>query len=273
VGAGGVIRFATTAGPAHLTADLLGWIDTSGSTVTGSGLVPLPRATLLDTAVRGAPLAADAPARVTAAGVRGVPPDSTAVVLEVSATDARAAGHLVLWAGDQRRPAVSHMNVGPGGPRSNTMVVPVAADGTIDVVAVGTAAHVRIEVVGAFAPGRSPVTVGDPRRVVDSRRAVGMATGPVRAGTSTGLTLPPAAVPPGAAAVWVHLTATPTGGPVRVRLWGHGQPVPGTPQLVVPDGHPVSQLLLVTPDERGRLRLAVSGGDAHVMLDVVGYTA
>jgi len=272
VGAGGVIRFATTVGPVHLTADLLGWIDTTGNTVTGSGLVPLPRATLLDTTALGAPLAAGTPTRVAAAGVWRVPPDTTAVVLEVSATDATDAGHLVLWAGDRRRPAVSHMNVAPGGPRSNTMVVPVAADGTIDVVAVGTSAHVRIEVVGAFAPGRSPVTVGDPRRVVDTRRAVGIAAGPVRAGTSTGLALPPGVVPPGADAVWVHLTATPTGGSVGVRLWGHGQPVPGTPQLVVRDGHPVSQLLLVTPDDRGRLRLAVSGGDAHVMLDVVGHT-
>jgi hypothetical protein len=199
-------------------------------------------------------------------------------MLEVTVTEPATDGHVVLWAGDRRRPAVSHMNLQTGQRRSNTVIVPVAGDGTIDVVAVGTSTALRVDVVGVFRPGRSGVTVVDPRRVVDSRRAVGVAVGPVRAGTSVGVTLPQAVVPAGVSAALVHVTAaapaaagTNRAGTGWLRVWGQGAPVPETPQIVFPAGRTVSQLLLVQPDERGRLRLAVSAADTHVMMDVVGY--
>jgi hypothetical protein len=271
VGAGGVVRLANSGGAVHVTADLIGWIDSSGATATGSGLVPVPRATLFDTQRRGTPLVADTPIRVQASGVWRVPADTTAVVLEVSVTDPSADGHLVVWAGDRRRPAVSHMNLQRGRQGSNTVMVPVAADGTIDVALTGASGHVRLDVVGAFRPGRSPVTVVEARRVVDTRRAVGLAAGPMPAGTSAGFALPSALVPPGVGSVWLHVTAANPNGRGLVRVWGHGQPVPTTAQLTFESGRTESQLLLVTPDERGRLRVAVSGADTHVMADVVGY--
>lgn len=276
VGAGGVIRFANRSGATHVTADLLGWIDTTGgagASGAGSGLVPIPRATLFDTTRSGADLAADTPVRFAASGVWRVPGDATAVLLEVTARDPAADGHVVMWAGDRRRPAVSHLNLQTGRTRSNTVIVPVAADGTIEVAAVGTSTALRIDVVGAFRPGRAPITVVDPRRVVDSRRAVGVATGPLRAGSSTGISLPSTVVPAGVSAVLVHVSTANPAGTGWLRVWGQGAPVPDTPQIAFQAGRTVSQLLLVRPDERGRLRVAVSGADTQVMMDVVGYVA
>lgn len=280
VGAGGVIRVANRGGATHVTADIMGWIDSTGGAGSGSGagsgLVPVPRATLFDTARSDVPLAADVPTRLDVSVMGQVPTDATAVMLEVTAGDPEADGHVVLWAGDRRRPAVSHMNLQAGQRRSNTVIVPVAGDGTIDVVSVATSTELRIDVVGAFVPGRSGVTVVDPRRVVDSRRAVGVATGPLRAGTSVGVMLPHAVVPADVSAVLIHVTAAaPMGAnPGRnglLRVWGQGAPVPDTPHIVFQTGRTVSQLLLVQPDARGRLRVAVSAADTHLMMDVVGY--
>lgn len=273
VGAGGVVRIANTGPSVHLTADLLGWIDTSGAVTTGAGVVPVARTTLFDSARLGEPLAADTPVRVPVAGVGEVPVGATAVTLDVTAGDVARDGHMVMWAGDGRRPAVSHMNLQGGQRRANTVVVPLAADGTVDVALVGTSASLRIDVVGAWSPGGRPLTVIDPRRVIDSRRGVGVAAGPVRARTSVGLTLPVAVVPTGVQAVWLHVTAATPAGAGRLRVWTQGAPVPDAPTLVFAPGRTVSQLVLVEPDERGRLRLAVSGVDTHVMMDVVGYVS
>jgi hypothetical protein len=272
VGAGGVIRIANQRGPTHLTADLLGYIDTSGAvTASASGLMPLPRATLLDTSRQGSPLTPNTPTRVRATGVWKVPADATAVMLDVTATEAAGDGHVVMWAGGTRQPAVSHLNLQRGERRSNTVMVPVAADGTIEVAVFATSTHLRVDVVGAWRPGGRAVTVIDPRRVVDSRRGVAMATGPVAARTSVGVTLPTEVVPTGVTAVWLHVTAASPTGDGRLTVWAPGTPTPTVPTLHFGAGRTASQLVLVAPDPQGRLRVAASDAATHVMIDVVGY--
>jgi hypothetical protein len=272
VGAGGVIRFANQSGPLHLAADVVGWIDAAGGSTKGSGLVPVSRSTLFDTTLRGTPLAVDTPTRVKVAGVASVPSDATAVVLELSAAEATSGGYVAVWPGASRRPDVSHLNLQRGERRSNTVIVPVARDGTVDVMVVGSTAHIRIDVVGAFRRSQSPTTVVDPQRVVDSREGLGIPATPLQPGGSSVITLPTRLVPRAATSVWLQVTVIDPTATGEMRLWGSGQTEPATPVLSFTNGRTTSQLILVTPDPQGRVRLGVRGGAAHVALDVMGYT-
>jgi hypothetical protein len=88
-------------------------------------------------------------------GVCGVPAGAEAVAINVTATGATAAGHLVLFPGDAVVPVASTLNFAAGQTRANNAVVALASNGagTIaiqpNVAAAGTV-HVVVDVVGYF---------------------------------------------------------------------------------------------------------------------------
>ena len=122
------------------------------------------------------------------AGAGGVPPTgANAVVLNVTATGETAAGHLIAYPGGTTRPTSSNINWVTGRTVPNLVVVPVGADGKVDLYnASSGTTHFVADVFGYYAAGSGGAVfhAAGPSRLLDTRSG----TGASKAGalTSTG---------------------------------------------------------------------------------------
>ncbi len=64
-------------------------------------------------------------------GRAGVPPDATAVVLNVTATEAQAAGYITVYPCGTTRPTVSNLNTTPGGTVPNAVITKIGTAGKV----------------------------------------------------------------------------------------------------------------------------------------------
>ncbi|WP_037847598.1 MULTISPECIES: PKD domain-containing protein [unclassified Streptomyces] len=112
-------------------------------------------------------------------GRSGIPAGATAVALNVTVTDPKQAGHLTVFPSGQTAPSTSNLNFTPGQTVANSVIVPVGADGKINVrngAWAGT--DVIIDVVGYYGAGSKAaftsttpgIWKGAPWRLMDSRR-------------------------------------------------------------------------------------------------------
>ena len=90
-----------------------------------------------------------------------------AVSLNVTGTEATAAGFVTVWPCDQPRPLASTLNLVPGEDRANFALVPVSVAGTVCVYS-QSGAHLVVDLTGFLAP-TSPYVAISPRRLGDSR--------------------------------------------------------------------------------------------------------
>lgn len=177
--------------PAHVVVDVLGSFVDAPTAVAAGRFVPLPPARLIDTREpvsdtnRFTLRTADGLPVVNAplAGRAGTPPTgvSSAVLTVTAVAGADAAGGWVAVApGGVPRPPTSNLNSnGRGDIRPNLVVVPLGADGSID-LHLFTVDHVVVDVVGWFTDSTvAPSTVGrfrslsNPYREVDTRTSSG----------------------------------------------------------------------------------------------------
>ena len=135
---------------------------------------------------------------------------------------------------------------------------------------------------GQLAKGPEPAGsihfLATPLRAYDSRdtgktklaaaeeRPVNLATGKTLAGASL------LAVPPGATAAIITLTATETGGPGYLTTYSNASPLPATSNLNwVNSGDTVAVTTQVSVDAAGRIKVAAGPASTHFIVDVVGY--
>jgi hypothetical protein len=151
---GGALTVTNRGSASHVVVDVVGWY--AAPTVTGGrhfrAMAPL-RA--LDTRTgRGGPRGAMGPDGVIALWVAGagraVPADAAAVVMTLTSTGASATTYLSTWPGGTARPAASDLNVRRGQTTANLVVVPVGADGTVNVYNRFGTTHVVADVVGYY---------------------------------------------------------------------------------------------------------------------------
>ncbi|MFG3346666.1 PKD domain-containing protein, partial [Streptomyces sp. NPDC048018] len=141
----GKVTFYNRNGTLDLIADIAGYFTLSGK---GSLYEPLTPTRLMDTrSGTGAPKAkigADRTVSLTVAGRGGVPAEGvTAVVLNVTATNATAATFVSAYPYGTTRTSASHLNVTAGQTVPNLVVVPVHdgkvtfynRNGTLDLIA------------------------------------------------------------------------------------------------------------------------------------------
>lgn len=153
VGADGSVALSNAHGQVHLVADLVGWFVPPAGTA-GRLAAALP-ARALDTRTtlggHPGPLAAGEAYRLAVRGVGGVPGSGvSAVVINVTTTDATASGYVTVWPGDSSRPLASTLNSVPGGAVANVAVVPVDAMGTINLYNSAGSAHLVVDVLGWY---------------------------------------------------------------------------------------------------------------------------
>jgi hypothetical protein len=162
VGTGGYIDLYNSAGRVNLLGDVSGYFTpgTGGAnttvipcraletrTGTGVGLcagaVPLPKA----------PVAGGSVLRVKVTGVGGVPPNATAVVLNLTAVGATTPTYVSAYpAGLTTRPSVSNLNVNNASPTANLAIVPVGTGGYIDLYDSAGRVNLDGDISGYFAP-------------------------------------------------------------------------------------------------------------------------
>jgi hypothetical protein len=208
--------------------------------------------------------------RVRIAGRFGLPNDLTAAAVTVTATRVGADGFLTAFPSGQTRPETSTLNVWLGRDRANSAIVPIGADGSIDVWASGPA-DVVVDVTGVFVAAVS-ATSGrfvplPPTRIADTRRAGSPITRLAPGGTAH-LPLPPG-VPPDATALAVNVTSV--GAPRAGFFSLHPASVPATTSVLNVDGSgdPAASGVITPVHASGLNVETTAGGD--LVVDLTGY--
>ncbi|MBD0671793.1 PKD domain-containing protein [Streptomyces sp. CBMA156] len=260
VGPNGTVVIRNNSGYVHAIADVLGYF-TAGSTDRFASVAP---ARLLDTRSDDNPLTSGSARRLKVAGSGGVPANATSAVLNVTATGSTSAGFVAAYPGGTQRPAAgSNLNTVPGRNIPNQVVVPLGADGSVELFTNAAATHLVVDVFGYYGPdGKGLFTPVTPSRLLDSRDSGPF--GPFSSRTVGG-------VPAGATAAVVNLTATGTTEPTHLTAWATGTAKPGTSNLNASPGLDVPNHTTIPVDPQGRFDIANNSGTTHVIADLFGY--
>ncbi|MFD5147943.1 PKD domain-containing protein [Streptomyces sp. NPDC058401] len=190
-------------------------------------------------------------------------------VLNVTVTDATQDTHLTVWASGQPRPSTSNVNVRAGGTSSNTVTVPVGADGRIQAQLNSGSASLIVDFVGYYQPNAgerfSPLA---PTRVLDTRTTGGALPA---AKTRTVKVAGVNGIPADAKAVALNLTGTGATQPAHVIAYPDAAKRPATSNLNVEPGKDKSNQVIVPVGPNGTITLFTNTGSTHLVLDAVGY--
>ena len=194
-----------------------------------SEYVPLAPERIVDTRT-------DPPGRIEAGGTLtvdladDVPAGTTAVAVNLTATQPAAAGFLTAHPCDRARRDVSSVNYPAGGDRGAMAVIPLSAAKTLCVYS-DAASHVIVDLQGAFvaapASGAGLQPLSTPSRIADTRNT----------GRTSILTIP---VPAGSDAVAVNLTATAADAPGFLTAYPCGGAVPNVSNVNFGPTEPVA---------------------------------
>jgi hypothetical protein len=154
VGLGGEVCLYNSA-PTHLVVDLNGYYEASSgfvSVVPGRVLDTRPGATTVDAiGSNGGLRSPGSVTEVVVTGRGGVPANASTVVLNVTVTEAQAAGFVTVFPCGTVRPNASNINTPVGATVPNAVVAQVGVGGTVCLFTM-SAAHLIVDVNG-FYPG------------------------------------------------------------------------------------------------------------------------
>ena len=281
---GSITIYNKGTGSTDVIADVSGYFAQSA----GDGYADATLKRILDTRKGiGAPtakVAANTGIPVTVAGVDGIPSGVTAVAVHVTVADTTGGGWIAAEANGAGTPGTSTLNYGKGQIVSNTVIVPVAADGKIELYNGGgdTPVDLLADVSGYFsttAPDSYvPIT---PMRVWDTRQLSGWtipAGGTEQAFLEGDNGDAPESPFPANATLVVNITVTNTKGSGYLTVYPYGtngSDRPGVSNLNFGPGQTIANLAIL-PTSWTHQEVAVyneSTGSADVVFDVFGYYA
>jgi hypothetical protein len=278
VGTGGQVAFATSNGSTNVVADVVGYYD-DGLGSSGSLFNAMTPQRYLDTRTLGGPITAVAPLDLTVRAdipnVIGVPESATAVVANVTVTNASAATFVSLFPSGAAQPNVSNLNVVPGQTLANLAMVKIGDEGRIRIANAVGGVNVIVDVVGWFEPATgSRFHAMVPDRILDTRINDGL-SGPfgpaqVRALTVAGT----AGIPVGATGLVANVTGTDASAETFVAVYpgGVARPNPFSNVNLGP-GRVVPNLTAVGVSPTGAINLYNHLGTTHLVADAVGWYA
>jgi hypothetical protein len=197
-----------------------------------------------------------------------VPASATAVVLDVTITDATAPGFVTVWPTGSSRPATSALNVDEAGVDvANLAVVAVGAGGSVSISA-QVDADVVVDLSGWFEPSGATAAgrfVAASGRVLDTRVVPGNR---FRAGEARPLDVSDLAGPDPEAVV-LSVVATDAAAPGYVTVWPGGAPRPLASNLNVPAAGTAGNLVVVAAPH-GVVQLYAQE-QTELVVDVVGF--
>ena len=222
---------------------------------------------------------------VQVTGNAGVPAGAAAAVLNVTAVNPGATGHLIVYPQGSTQPVASNVNYGPGQTSANRVIVPLSSSGGISIYS-SAGADVLVDVSGYFTAGAggtgtqftaepAPVRICDTRPGNPSGLSGAAAqcneAGPAAAGETltiqvTGL----AGVPSSAKAVVVNLTGVGPSAQTHLTVFPT-LPVPTTSDLNLSPGQTRANLVVATLNASGQIIIDNSAGSTNVVVDVEGW--
>ena len=264
------------------TADILGDISGYFTPTTASAYTPATEMRLLDTRnAIGAPkakIAAGSDVPVAIAGADSIPSGVTAVAVHVTAVDATGNGWIAAEADGAGTPSTSIINYMAGQTVSNTVIVPVAANGEIELYNGGLSGSVDLlaDVTGYFsADGTDAYVPIVPTRIFNSNG--GGALPPD--GTLVNIPLgqfpdnPYVSVFPANATMVTNLTVTQGQADGYITVYRNGVTRPATSNLNYLKGQTVANLALLGTNDSFQDVDAYnnSTGTTDLIIDELGY--
>jgi hypothetical protein len=178
IGSDGKIDVYNGAGSVNAIVDLAGYFEGG----TGDGFTPLTPCRLFDTrtqntthcaggtASTGTRLAPGGTLQVRVTAATGVPASATVAAISLTAVGAASPTYLTAFPAGPNHPDISDLNVSVGRVASHLVLVPIGANGVIDVYNGGGAVDVVGDLVGFFGPtGTSAYAATTPCRLLDTR--------------------------------------------------------------------------------------------------------
>ena len=250
------------------------------SSVLSGTLVPISSTRVVDTrdgtGGQRRPIGENATLRSKITGVGAVPATGvTAVVANVTTVRPVDRTHLRVFPGNAPRPESSTVNAAPGRAVPNLCIVPVGADGTIQVYNANGDCNAVVDVFAYIGAGNAAGR-GSPRSPEPHPghpEGTGAACRPVQGGSSISLQVTGRGGVPsgGVTAVAVNLTTTKATTNGYVTGWPTGQPRPGTSNLNYVAGLNVPNMAIIPVGAGGKIDLYVNAGSLELVADVVGY--
>jgi hypothetical protein len=206
-----------------------------------------------------------------------VPSGAVAAVLNVTATGQTADTVITAWPSGQSKPLASNLNPRPGVAAAPALVTTrLGPDGAIQLGNGSGIVDLIADVVGYYdAPGASTGSLYmplAPTRLLDTRNGTGGKTTPFV--THEKLTLPIPALPTGATAAVLNITATNTTAPGFVTVWPNGQAQPNASQLNPQPGLTRANLTIAKVGPDKSVDLFNNSATTDLVIDLVGaYTA
>ncbi len=286
-GTGGKVTVYNSQGSTDVILDVFGYVLTSALAPGPDGLFnPLAPARLLDTRDPTGgftALGAGATISLQVTGRGKVPATGvSAVVLNVTATNATTSSYVVAWAEGVTRPVTSNLNFVAGQTVPNRVVVKVGTGGKVDFYNSTGTVDLIVDVGGYYTdptPGGSGsrYTYVTPARLLDTRDGTGGFSLPVGPGGVIplqvaglkGVTTMDSATPPRAVALNVTVT-NPTGASF-LTAWPDGAPRPLASDLNYGPGQTVPNMVVVMLGRTGKVDLYNSAGSTDVIVDVLGW--
>jgi hypothetical protein len=155
VGSGGQVNIFNFSGSTDVVVDVGGWFTDATNTSGGSRFVAVVPTRIFDSRSNGAgPLPGGSSFRIASSAVPG---SATALVLNVTATDATASSFLTVWPDGTVRPLASDLNFVAGQTIPNLTVVKLGS-GAFDVFNFQGGVDVVVDMNGFYGPAVPPLT-------------------------------------------------------------------------------------------------------------------
>jgi PKD repeat protein len=273
VGADGSIDlYNGSSASTDLIADISGYY----TQTSASGFTPLTPDRILDTRTttggHDSALGSDTALTLTVAGADGgLLPSSgiTAVALNLTVTNESANGDIVAYPEGATKPGTSNINYFSGVNIANYAIVPVAANGEIEIYnnSTGTT-NVIADVSGYFsATGTSSFVPVTPTRTLDTRTLIDGTVEPDTIAQDTVLT----SSSNNATAYAITATVTNTAANGALTIYPASSSVPTVSNINWSTGDTIANAAYVTPGATGIYFYNNSDGDANFLADEYGY--
>ena len=255
------------------TIDVLA--DVAGYFPAGSDFTPIANPTrILDTRNGiGAPLAAlgaNQTLELGTTGVAGVPGTVDAVVLNMTAVNARTAGFATVYPCGEQRPDASNLNFVAGQTIPNLVIAKPGTGGKVCIFS-DTTIDVLADVAGYFPAGSDFTPIANPTRILDTRNGIGAPLAALGANQTLELgTTGVAGVPGTVDAVVLNMTAVNARTAGFATVYPCGEQRPDASNLNFVAGQTIPNLVIAKPGTGGKVCI-FSDTTIDVLADVAGY--
>ncbi len=210
--------------------------------------------------------------KIPVAGVGNIMASASAVLINITVTDATSSGYVTAYASGGAKPATSNANFTAGKTSANLALVPVGADGaialTVAAVSVSLVVDVQSYVAGGGVTDAGAVVPVAPVRLWDTRQNRVVGPGQILNVKVAGIP----AVPAAATAVFLNVTVTEPQANGYLTVFPAGEARPATSNLNFVTNLTVPNLALVKVGADGFISiLNANPGTAHIVVDLQGY--